>query len=197
MTDPKPAENAVARLMTDLGPLLVFIVVYWRGGVFVATGAFMVAIVAAVVYSRIAFRAVSPMLWFSALMVVVLGGLTIWLHDDTFIKVKPTIYYGTVALLLGFGWATRRPLLKQALGNAYPELSDAGWGLLGRNFALFFAAMAVLNEIVWRHSTTGFWLGFKLWGALPLTLAFGLANLPMILRHSADPTVEPPLPPGT
>ena len=194
MTASKP-ENALARVLTDLGPLIVFLAVYWLSGVFVATAAFMVAIVAAVIFSKLKFGQVSPMLRFSAVMVVVLGGLTLWLHDETFIKVKPTIYYSIVAALLGFGWLTGRPLLRAVLGNAYPELSDEGWHKLGRNFALFFVFMALLNEAVWRTTSTGFWLGFKLWGAFPLTLLFGLANVPMILRHSATAETDPPIPP--
>ena len=191
----KAQENAGLRLATDLGPLIVFLGAYWLSGVFVATAVFMVAIVAAVVVSKWKLGHVSPLLWFSAVMVVVLGGLTLWLHDETFIKVKPTIYYALVAALLAFGWATKRPLLKSMLGNAYPELRDEGWHKLGRNFALFFVFMALLNEAVWRSTSTGFWLGFKLWGAFPLTLAFGLANLPMILKHSATVELVPPIPP--
>ena len=190
-----PPSNTGLRLATDLGPLLAFLVTYWLSGVFVATGVFMAAIVAAVVVSKWKLGHVSPLLWFSAIMVVVLGGLTLWLHDETFIKVKPTIYYALVAALLSFGWLTKRPLLKSVLGNAYPELRDEGWHKLGRNFALFFVFMALLNEAVWRSTSTGFWLGFKLWGAFPLTLAFGLANLPMILKHSATVELVPPIPP--
>ena len=195
MSDPK-TENAWVRLGTDLGPLIVFIVAYWRGGVFVATAAFMVAIVAAVIVSKLNFGKVSPMLWFSAIMVLVLGGLTLWLHDQTFIKMKPTIYYGTVAAFLGFGYLTGRPLLKSVLGNAYPELNDDGWALLGRNFAIFFAGMALLNELIWRNSSDAFWIASKLWLFFPLTIAFGLANLPMILKHSTGGGAEPPLPPS-
>lgn len=189
-------EGAGARLLTDLGPLMLFLVAYWLGGVFVATGVFMAAILAAVIMSKLRFGRVSPMLGFSALMVVVLGGLTLFLHDERFIKVKPTIYYATVAVLLGFGWLTKRPILRSVLGNVYPELDVGGWHKLGRNFALFFVAMALLNEAVWRNTTTGFWLGWKLWGALPLTLLFGLANVPMILKHSRKTDAEAPVPPS-
>lgn len=200
MTERKP-ENALARVLTDLGPLIVFLAVNWISGVFVATAAFMIAIVAALVFSKLRFGHVSPMLWFSAVMVVALGALTLWLHDATFIKIKPTIYYTIVAAVLGFGFFTGRPLLKAVLGNAYPEMSDNGWRKLGRNFALFFVLMALLNETVWRLTAPdrgddlSFWLGFKLWGAFPLTLLFGLANVPMILRHSATTETEPPVPP--
>ena len=138
---------------------------------------------AALIYSAIRFRTVSPLLLFSGVMVVILGGLTIWLHNETFIKVKPTIYYALVAALLAFGLATGKPLLKSVLGSSYPGLDEQGWRKLTRNWAIFFAVMAVVNEAVWRNSTTDFWIGFKLWGAIPATLLFAAANVPMLLRH--------------
>jgi intracellular septation protein len=96
---------------------------------------------------------------------------------------KPTIYYALVAALLGFGLATDRPLLQRVLGSAYPGLSQEGWRKLTRNWALFFGFMAALNEAVWRNSSTDFWIGFKLWGAIPLTFLFAALNVPMLLRH--------------
>ncbi|GAA4017202.1 septation protein A [Sphingomonas swuensis] len=191
-----------SKLLIDLGPLLVFFLVNFLAPVpgiakiFFATGAFMVAMVVAVVYSAIRFRHVSPLLWFSGAMVVILGGLTLWLHDETFIKLKPTIYYVFVAALLGFGLWRDKPLLKMVLGTAYPGLSDDGWRKLTRNWALFFLFMAVLNELVWRNSSTDFWVGFKLWGAIPLTLLFAGANVPMLLRHGLNTEDPKPLEPG-
>jgi intracellular septation protein len=188
-----------ARLLIDLGPLVVFFAVNaWRG-IFSATIAFMVAITAAMLISKLKYRHISPLLWFSGVMVLVLGGITIWLHDETFIKIKPTIYYAMVASLLVFGMATGRNLLKMVLGSAYPGLSDHGWRLLTRNWALFFFAMALINEAVWRTTSTDFWIGFKLWGALPATFVFALANVPMLMKHGMTLDVakeEPPGPPS-
>ena len=187
--DAKAEPQGGARLLIDLGPLLVFFLTNFLAPVppalkiFVATGAFMVAMVAAMLFSAIRFRRISPLLWFSGVMVVVMGGLTIWLHDETFIKVKPTLYYTLVAVILGFGLATGKPLLKSALGGTYPGLDDRGWAKLTRNWALFFAVMAVVNESVWRNSSTEFWIGFKIWGAIPLTFLFALVNIPMLMRH--------------
>jgi intracellular septation protein len=194
----KTEPSALARLLIDLGPLVVFFAVNaWRG-IFSATAAFMVAIVAAMIVSKIKYRHISPLLWFSAVMVLVLGGITLWLHNETFIKIKPTIYYVMVASLLAFGLATGRNLLKSVLGSAYPGLSEQGWRLLTRNWAIFFAAMAVLNEAVWRNSSTDFWVGFKLWGFLPATLLFAVANVPMLMRHglALEEKKEPPVPPS-
>jgi len=192
-----------ARLLIDIGPLLVFFLVNFfapvpgAAKIFVATGAFMAAMVAAMVFAALRYRYVSPLLLFSGVMVVVLGGLTIWLHNETFIKVKPTIYYVLVAALLGFGLATGRPLLKLVLGSAYPGLDEEGWRKLTRNWAAFFAVMAIVNEAVWRNATTDFWIAFKLWGAIPATLLFALANVPMLMRHGLS-TEEParPVEPG-
>jgi intracellular septation protein len=191
-----------AKLLIDLGPLLVFFLVNFLAPVpsvmkiFVATAAFMVAMVAAMIFSAIRYRTISPLLWFSGVMVVILGGLTIWLHQPWIIKMKPTFYYVLVAGLLGFGLATDRPLLQRVLGSTYPGLDEHGWRKLTRNWALFFAFMACLNEAVWRNSSTDFWVGFKLWGAIPLTFLFAAANIPMLLRHGLMREDAAPAEPG-
>jgi intracellular septation protein len=190
--------SPMAKLAIDLGPLIIFFAVNAWLGIFAATGAFMAAIAAAMIVSKIKYRHISPMLWFSGVMVLVLGGITIWLHDETFIKIKPTIYYTTVAALLLFGLYTGRNLLKAVLGTAYPGLSERGWQLLTRNWAVFFLIMALINEAVWRTTSTEFWIGFKLWGFLPATFIFALANVPMLMRHGMQlekAKEEPPVPP--
>ncbi len=198
----KPEPQGGAKLLIDLGPLLVFFLVNFLAPVpgpikiFIATGAFMVAIVVAMLFSAIRYHRISPLLWFSGIMVVILGGLTIWLHNEMFIKMKPTIYYALVAGLLAFGLATDRPLLQRVLGSTYPGLGESGWRKLTRNWALFFAFMAVLNEAVWRNSSTDFWVGFKLWGALPLTFLFAAANIPMLLKHGLMRDDAKPAEPG-
>jgi intracellular septation protein len=198
----KAEPQGGAKLLIDLGPLLVFFLVNFFAPVpavmkiFVATGAFMIAMVAAMLFSAIRYRSISPLLWFSGAMVVILGGLTIWLHDETFIKMKPTIYYVLVAGLLAFGLATGKPLLQNVLGSTYPGLDEKGWNKLTRNWAIFFALMACLNEAVWRNSTTSFWIGFKLWGALPLTFLFAAANIPMLMRHGLMKEDAIPAEPG-
>ncbi len=198
VTTRKKEPSASARLMIDLGPLVVFFAVNaWRG-IFSATAAFMAAIIVAMIVSRLKYRQVSPLLWFSAVMVLLLGSITIYLHDETFIKIKPTIYYVLIAGALTVGLATGRNFLKLLLGAAYPGLSERGWQLLTRNWAIFFAVMALLNEAVWRNSSTDFWVGFKLWGFLPATFLFALANVPMLMRHGLEldkAKDEPPVPP--
>ena len=200
----KREPSVGARLMIDLGPLLVFFLVNFFAPVpdfakiFYATGAFMAAMIVAMMISYLRYRHISPLLWFSGIMVVILGGITIWLHNDTFIKMKPTVYYVLIASLLAFGLATGRNLLKMVLGAAYPGLSEEGWKLLTRNWAIFFLVMAVVNEAVWRNSSTSFWIGFKLWGFLPATFLFAIANVPMLMKHGMQldqAKEEPPVPP--
>jgi intracellular septation protein len=198
----KAEPQGGAKLLIDIGPLLVFFLVNFFAPVptalkiFAATGAFMVAMVVAMIFSALKYRRISALLWFSGVAVVILGGLTLWLHQEWIIKVKPTLYYGVISGLLGFGLLTDRPLLQRVLGSAYPGLDEDGWRKLTRNWALFFAFMAVLNEAVWRNSSTDFWLGFKLWGAIPLTFLFAAANIPMLLRHGLMKEDAVPTEPG-
>ena len=171
------------RLALELGPLLLFFAANWKFGIFFATGVFIVTILVSMAVSFALIRRVTALQLFSTVMVVVMGGLTIWLHNETFIKLKPTIYYTFVAGILGYGLATGRSFLKAVLGSAYPGLTPEGWTKLTRNWAIFFAVMALVNEAVWRNSSTDFWVGFKLWGAIPATMLFALANIPMLMRH--------------
>ena len=140
----KAEPSAGSRLLVDIGPLIVFFLANYLAPVpgplkiFVATGAFMAAMIAAMIYSQIRYAKISPLLMFSGVAVIILGGLTIWLQNETFIKIKPTIYYALVAGLLGFGLATGRQFLKMVLGSAYPGLSDTGWTMLSRNWPLPF-----------------------------------------------------------
>ena len=189
--DVKPASPGL-RMAIDYGPLVAFFAVNFLAHgtaierIVMATIAFMAAMVVAVAVSWLRTRHVSPMLLISAALVLVFGGLTIWFHDERFIKMKPTFVYLIFAAVLGFGIATGRPLLQSLLQTAYPGLDATGWRKLTRNWAVFFVGMAMLNEAVWRSTTTDFWVGFKLWGAIPLTLLFAAANIPMLLRHGLN-----------
>lgn len=151
--------------------------------VIVATTAFIIATIVAMIVSRTRLGRISPMLWISGGFVVVFGALTVYFHDPRFIQMKPTFVYAMFAAVLAFGLVTSRPLLQGLLGTAYPGLTAEGWSKLTRNWSLFFVFMACLNEAVWRSTNWDFWVGFKLWGAIPLTLLFAFANVPMLLRH--------------
>ncbi len=191
-TSPKSEAGPGLKAGIEYGPLVLFFAVNFLAPigpltrVLVATGVFMAATVVAMIVSKVKLGRISPMLWMSGVLVVVFGGLTLYFHDERFIKMKPTIVYAMFSALLFFGLATGRPLIQMVLGNVYPGLTELGWRKLTRNWACFFAFMAVLNEAVWRNSTWDFWVGFKLWGAMPLTIAFAIANIPMLLRHGLN-----------
>ena len=161
--------------------------------VLVATAAFIAATLAAMAAARARLGRVPPMLWVSGGLVVVFGGLTLWFRDERFLQMKPTLVYLLLAGVLAFGLVSGRPLLGAVLGSAYPGLSDEGWRKLTRNWALFFTGMAAANEVVWRGFGWDVWVAYKLWGAIPATLVFAVANVPMLLRHGLQ--TEPPPPP--
>lgn len=182
----------------DFGPLLAFFVAYKFLGIFAGTAIFMLAIAAAVLVSRIKLGRVSPMLWLSAILVVGFGGLTIWFHDPKFIQLKPTIIYTLLAALLFGGLLTGRPLLKFVLEHGYKDLDETGWMKLSRNWAWFFVAMAVTNELMRASFSFDQWLAVKVWGVTIATLIFAMANIPMLMKHGmALEKVEkqPPVPP--
>jgi intracellular septation protein len=191
-SSPAPTASAspMARLAIDMGPLIVYLLAYWfTRNVILSTGIFMAATAVAIIASKLMHGKISAMLWFSGAMVLVLGGLTVWFHDPRFIQMKPTIYYLMVSAILTFGLMTDRQLLKIVLGQAYPGLTDRGWSKLTRNWALFFVVMAIANEAVWRSTNMDFWLGYKLWGAMPATILFAIANIPMLMKHGLSTDV--------
>lgn len=192
--DAKPAHGGTLSLLLDFGPLLVFFLTYkgagwfWGGGnpitaMTIGTAAFMAAIVLAVIVSRVKLGRVSPMLWLSALLILFFGGLTIYFHDQRFIQTKPTIIYAFFALMLFAGLLRGKPLLKYLLQAAYDGLSETGWRKLSRNWALFFIAMALANEVMRRTMTFDTWLAVKVWGVTIVSVIFAAANLPMLMRH--------------
>jgi intracellular septation protein len=195
---PRREPGPMARLAIDLGPLLVYFVTYFATkNVMLATGIFMVVTFGALGASWIAFRKLSLMLLFSGVMVLILGGLTLWLHDPKFVQLKPTVYYLFVASILGFGLLTDRPTIKLVLGQAYPGLSDLGWTKLTRNWTVFFVVMALLNELVRHYFSFAGWMTYKAFGTVPLTLVFALANVPMLMKHglNAETAEDAALPP--
>ncbi|MHA6722926.1 septation protein A [Sphingomonas sp. RS2018] len=188
MSETKPPSPAV-RFGIDYGPLVVFFAVNFLmpgpalARIMAATVAFMVAMTVAMIVSWTKTRAIPPMLLVTAVLVLVFGGLTLYFHDERFIKMKPTFVYALFAATLSFGLWTGRPLLQGLLGAAYPGLTDRGWRQLTINWAIFFAVMAVVNEAVWRSVTTDQWVLFKFPGCAIVTLAFAFANIPMLLRN--------------
>jgi intracellular septation protein len=177
--------NPFVKLALDIGPLLLFFVINSKFGIFAATGAFMAAVVVALAVSYAMIRRFPVMTVVSAIIVMVFGGLTIFLHDDTFIKVKPTLIYLLFAVVLAGGLIFRKPLLSVVFDSMF-HLTDEGWRKLTIRWSVFFFVMAALNEIVWRTQTTDFWVSFKLFGFVPLTFVFAMAQLPLMKKHDAS-----------
>ena len=183
--------HPLAKLALELGPLVLFFLVNAYGDrfgiaaerrIFVATGLFIPATILALAVHYGLVRRIPILPLVSAAVVIIFGGLTIALQDELFIKLKPTVVnamFGT-ALLAGLYW--RKPLLAVVLDSMF-ELTEEGWRKLTLRWALFFFALAALNEVVWRTQTTDFWVNFKVFGIMPLTVAFALAQTPLILRH--------------
>jgi intracellular septation protein len=179
----KTQPHPLFKLATELGPLLVFFVANAKFHLFVATGAFMVAIVAAMAASYVVTRHVPLMALVTGVVVLVFGTLTLVLHDETFIKVKPTIIYG---LVLGGGLLFGRSFIAVLFDQMF-NLTPQGWRILTLRWALFFFAMAILNEMIWRTQSTDFWVGFKAFGVIPLTMVFAIIQMPLIKRFHLDP----------
>ncbi|MBY8822903.1 septation protein IspZ [Sphingomonas colocasiae] len=167
----------------DFGPLLVFFLTYKFTGVIAGTIAFMAAIAIAVIISKLKLGKVSPMLWLSAILVIGFGALTVYFNDPRFIQIKPTIIYLLFSISLFVGLAMKKPLLKFLLQAAYDGLDEAGWMKLSRNWAIFFAGMALLNEAMRALLDFDLWLTLKVWGVTILSMVFALANIPMMMRH--------------
>jgi intracellular septation protein len=179
----KDSEQSVAaKLLIELGPLLVFFGVNAAYGIFAGTGAFMAATVLSLSLAWWLYHKVPVMPLVSAVIVLAFGGLTIYLQDDTFIKLKPTIVYTMFAILLVAGLFARKPVLALLFGPVF-NLTDEGWRKLTLRWAVFFIAMAVLNEYVWRNYSTDTWVSFKAFGFLPITFLFAMAQVPLMQRY--------------
>jgi len=209
MSANKPKAGSGWNLLVDYGPLIAFFLAYrftphdnaiaLLDAIMKSTGVFMVAIIVAVLVAKWKLGHVTPMLWLSAVLVIGFGGLTLYFHDPRFIQIKVTLIYGLFAIILFGGLLAGKPMLKYLLQAAFDGLDDHGWLKLSRNWAIFFAAMALVNEGLRASLDFGTWLTVKTWGVTAASLLFGAANVPMLMRHglSAEGArdVEEPLPP--
>ena len=193
---PPPRQQSEAgqspglKLLIELGPLLVFFCVNAAYGIYAATASFMVVTLASLGFALWRYHKLPIMPLVSGVVVLVFGSLTLYLRDDTFIKLKPTLVYLIFAGMLGAGFLFKKPLLELLLGSAF-ALSEEGWRKLTWRWILFFVAMAVVNEIVWRNFSTDVWVSFKAFGFLPITFLFALAQMPLIQRYSEPQAGRP------
>ncbi len=182
--------HPLLKLALDLGPLLVFFVANAVFGIFTGTAVFMAAMLIVIAIGITIERKVSPMPLVTAALVLVFGGLTLWLSNDIFIKIKPTILYAIFAIVLIGGLSYGRLFIKLLLGQTL-KLPEPAWRTLTWRWAVFFLILAVLNEIVWRNVSTNTWVAFKVWGVFPLTLLFAMAQAPFIARHQSEDEETP------
>ena len=174
--------NQYTRLLIEAGPLAVFFVTNSQAGIMAGTGAFMAATAVAVLLSWHFERKLPIMPLVGCFFVLLFGGLTLWLEDDLFIKLKPTVVNLLFATVLFTSLALRRNVMKPLLGTVL-SLTETGWRILTVRWACFFVVLAVLNEIVWRTMPTDAWVNFKVFGIMPLTLVFSALQMPVILKH--------------
>lgn len=188
------------KMALELGPLLVFFFGNLRGewlvGKFpalsaiggpllIATALFMVATVISLIISKIVFKHLPVMPFVSGIVVLVFGSLSIWLQDETFIKMKPTIVNTLFGVLLLGGLFFGKSLLGYVFNSAF-QLDAEGWKKLTLRWGIFFFFLAILNEVVWRNFSDEAWVNFKVWGTMPITILFTLSQMPLIMRHTVQ-----------
>jgi len=183
-------HTPLTRIATDMGPLILFFVTYEFYGIYTATAVFMAAILVALAYGYWRERRVMVMPLFTAVLVFIFGGLTLYLKDATFIKMKPTVLYAFFGLLLIGGLNFNRLFIKYVFEHAF-DLDDEGWRKLTWRWGGFFLALAVINEAVWRNFSTDVWVDFKVFGIMPLVFLFALAQTPLVMKHQIETTETP------
>jgi intracellular septation protein len=204
-TDPARKEiNPLLKLVLELGPLMVFFFANARGEwlierfpalsnigepIFIATALFMAATAVALAASWILVRSLPIMPLISGIVVLIFGALTLWLHNETFIKMKPTIVNALFGVILLGGLYFGKSLLGYVFDSAF-KLNAEGWRKLTMRWGIFFIFLAVLNEVVWRSFSTDFWVAFKVWGTMPITLLFTFAQMPLVMKYSIEPAAE-------
>jgi intracellular septation protein len=192
--------NPLLKFALELGPLLVFffansrgewlattfpVLTEFGGPIFIATGLFMIATAVALTVSWVLTRSLPMMPMISGIVVLIFGALTLYLQNDTFIKMKPTIVNALFGSILLGGLLFGQSLLGYAFNSAF-KLDAEGWRKLSLRWGVFFLFLAVLNEVVWRGFSTDAWVAFKVWGTMPITILFTMAQMPLIMRHSTE-----------
>ena len=199
MSDAKPKGPGNLGLILDYGPLIAFFIGFKIWGVFAGTGIFMAAIAIALIVSKWKLGRIAPMLWISAILIIGFGALTIWFHDPGFIQTKPTIVYAGLGALLVGGVLLGRPLLRDVLEVGFEGLNDRAWLILSRNWGLFFFAMALINEALrylynYQNGGMDTYLSLKVYALIPLSIVFGLAHVPYMLKNGlGSEPAEPPV----
>ena len=207
---PKRTLNPVLKLVLEMGPLVVFffanskpalfskfvapfisadILAGEQGKIIAATAVFMVAMLASLIVTFSITRHLPIMPLATAVVVLIFGGLTLYFNDSTFIKLKPTIVNSLFGLTLLGGLLCGKALLPIVLDSVL-HLDEIGWRKLTFRWGIFFLLLAGINELVWRTQSDDFWVSFKVWGTMPLTILFALSQTPLILKHEISKTQD-------
>lgn len=196
--------SPMTKLALEMGPLVIFFFTNYRGEwliknvplfsgfdkpIFPATAVFMAAIVISLIISWWIARKIPVMPLVSGIFVLLFGALTLWLHDDVFIKMKPTILNFLFAFILFGGLFFKKSLLGYVFDSAF-QLDKEGWRKLTVRWAWFFVFLAVINEIIWRNFSSNFWTNFKVFGVMPITILFMIMQIPLIIKHSTEPLIK-------
>lgn len=189
-TAPTKKPGGWPKLLIDFGPLVVFFASFKLGDIWLATGTFMVASVVAMIASKILFKHIALMLKVTFVIVMVMGGLTLYLQDETFVKMKLTIVNGLFASVLLIGLLRGQLYIKMIMEMAF-EMDDIAWRILTRNYVLFLVVMAAVNEIIWRTQSTDFWVNFKTFGYMGATFVFMMTQMPMLMKYMPDEEQKP------
>lgn len=212
MTEPTPAPEpkksipkGAGNVWTDIGPVLAFVLVFnvmqnfadetgplsKQTAIFWATGVFMASVALAIGWTLFKGRRLPPMLIITGIVVMTFGGLTIWLQDETFAFIKPTIINTLFALTILGSLAIGRNIWKTAFEHAF-QLPDHAWKIFALRWAAFYIVLAIINEVIWRNTSKEFWVNSKLFLSIPLAIVFMVANLPFLMKHNIEPTDNTP-----
>jgi intracellular septation protein len=187
--DAKPKMSPLLRTVLNLGPVVLFFIAFERFGIYAATGIFVAATLIALAVHYAIEKRLAPVPLFTAILVVVFGGLTLYLKNDVFIKMKLTVLYTFFGLILLGGLYTNRLFIKYVFGEAF-ELTEEGWRKLTLRWGIFAFALAALNEVIWRNFSTDLWVKFKVFGVTGLFLVFALAQTPLLMKHQIEEKPE-------
>ena len=185
----KNPEPKWLKPLTEYVPILAFFIAYWHAGILYATQIILITTAIALIITLIVARRLPLIPVLTASIVGVFGGLTLWFEDETFIKMKPTIIQVCFAIALGIGLFFKKNWLKYVFGKSL-HLPNIAWNTLTKRFIVFFSAMAIINELVWRNTSTDVWVNFKLFGFMGLTFVFLLSQIPFIHKNSQESKVE-------
>ena len=176
-------KKSLIKSLIEIIPLILFFIANAKYGIIVATKVFVITTIIALIVSYLHLKKISTPLLITSFLILIFGGLTIFFKDPTFIKLKPTIVYFLFSSFLFVGLALKKNFLKIYLSNLI-KLNDVGWNILTKRWGIFFLTMAILNEIIWRNFSTDFWVSFKVFGFLPLTIIFTILQQNLVKKYS-------------